>query len=82
MTERGRVKWFNNRAGWGFIAREDAEDVFVRHDQIEGDGYKVLHEGDSVEFELAEGQRGLYATRVVRLHVRRLSSQENHPSGR
>jgi CspA family cold shock protein len=65
MSERGRIKWFNNRAGWGFIARPDARDVYVRHDRIVGSGFKVLHEGDLVEYELRESRHGPYAIKVV-----------------
>jgi cold shock protein len=67
MALQGRVKWFNNAAGWGFIVRDGEPDVFVRHDQIVGDGFKVLQEGDRVEFEERQGKRGPYAVGVVRI---------------
>ena len=62
---RGRVKWFNNRTGWGFITRADGPDVFVRHDRIAGEGYKLLHPGDAVEFTVRQGRRGPYAMNVI-----------------
>ncbi len=65
MTQRGTVKWFNNRAGWGFIACPGGPDVFVRHDRIAGDGYKTLRPGDAVEFTLKASRRGPYAMGVV-----------------
>jgi len=61
MLERGRIKWFNNRAGWGFIARENAPDVFLRHDRLQGDGFKALHVGQWLEFTARKGRRGFYA---------------------
>lgn len=67
MVERGCVKWFNNRTGWGFIARADGPDVFVRHDRIDGDGYKQLRPGDTVEFTVRQGRRGPYAIHVILL---------------
>ncbi len=67
MAVQGQVKWFNNRAGWGFITRNGEPDIFVRHDRIVGDGYKVLQEGDLVEFEQRQGAHGPYAVDVVRL---------------
>jgi CspA family cold shock protein len=69
MGVRGRVKWFNNRAGWGFIQRVGAQDVFVRHDRIRGEGYKVLHQGEEVEFEVRRGANGPYAVNVVRVEA-------------
>ena len=67
MTERyvGTVKWFNNAKGFGFITIEDRpEDIFVHFRAIEGEGFKSLAEGDSVEFELVEGPKGLQAEAV------------------
>lgn len=63
--EKGVVKWFNGSKGYGFIRRESGEDVFVHYTAIEGDGYRTLEEGDTVEFEVADGPKGLQAT-VVR----------------
>jgi len=58
------VKWFSNEKGYGFIAREGGEDVFVHFSAIQGDGYKSLAEGQKVEFEVVEGQKGLQAANV------------------
>ena len=67
MSERqvGTVKWFNGSRGFGFIARENAEDVFVHHTAIQGEGYKNLDEGQRVEFDVEQGPKGLQATHVV-----------------
>ncbi len=65
MAEQGRIKWFNNRAGWGFISRPGGPDVYVRHDRVVGEGFKVLHEGDLVEYVLRKGHQGPYAADVV-----------------
>lgn len=60
----GKVKWFNNVKGYGFIGREDGPDVFVHYSAILGDGYRTLTEGDSVEFEIVPGPKGLQAANV------------------
>jgi CspA family cold shock protein len=65
--EKGKVKWFNNSKGYGFIERESGEDVFVHFKSIVGDGYKTLNQGDEVKFEVQRGQKGLLATNVVKL---------------
>jgi len=62
--ETGTVKWFNNSKGYGFISREEGEDVFVHFKAIEGEGYKALEEGDKVQFEIEQGPKGLQATKV------------------
>ncbi len=62
--EQGTVKWFNAEKGFGFIEREAGEDVFVHFSAIQSDGFKSLDEGQSVEFEIEEGQRGLQAANV------------------
>jgi len=69
MSERetGTVKWFNAAKGYGFIAREGSEDVFVHHSAIQGEGYKSLDEGQRVEFAVEQGPKGLQATNVVGL---------------
>ena len=66
MSERhkGTVKWFNNARGYGFIERQDAEDVFVHYRAIRGDGFRTLKEGEVVEFTISEGQKGLQAEDV------------------
>lgn len=65
--ERGTVKWFNGSKGYGFITREDGDDVFVHYKAIEGDGYKSLEEGDQVQFEIGQGPKGLQATNVSKI---------------
>lgn len=64
IMEQGKVKWFNAEKGFGFIEREGGEDVFVHFSAIQIDGYKSLDEGQSVTFEVEQGQRGLQATNV------------------
>ncbi|MCK4519282.1 MAG: cold shock domain-containing protein [Candidatus Omnitrophica bacterium] len=65
--EKGKVKWFSNQKGYGFIALEDGKDVFVHHSVIEGDGYKTLEEGQDVELEIQQGPKGEQASKVVKL---------------
>ena len=69
MAERetGTVKWFNSSKGFGFIARESGDDVFVHYSSIRGEGYRSLDEGQQVEFEIVEGQKGPQAQDVVAL---------------
>jgi CspA family cold shock protein len=62
---KGRVKWFNDQKGYGFIEQEDGPDVFVHHSGIEGSGFKSLNEGDEVTFEVEQGQKGPAAVRVT-----------------
>ncbi len=64
--EKGTVKWFNNSKGYGFITRENGEDVFVHFQSIQGDGYKSLDEGQKVEFTVTQGQKGLQAQDVTK----------------
>ncbi|HET7375423.1 MAG TPA: cold-shock protein, partial [Anaerolineae bacterium] len=61
----GTVKWFNATKGYGFIAREGGEDVFVHHSAIQAEGYRSLNEGQKVEFTLERGPKGLQASNVV-----------------
>lgn len=65
--EKGTVKWFNEAKGYGFITRDNGPDVFVHYKNIVGDGFRTLAEGDSVQFEVVEGPKGLQATDVTRL---------------
>lgn len=63
----GKVKWFNNEKGYGFILKENYDDIFVHYSSIQNDGFKSLAEGEIVEFDLVHGEKGLQATNVVRL---------------
>lgn len=67
FRERGAVKWFNDAKGFGFITREGEPDVFVHHSAIQGNGFKTLAEGQRVEFEVVQGQKGLQAKEVRKL---------------
>lgn len=65
--ETGTVKWFNASKGYGFISREQGEDVFVHHKSIQGQGFRSLDEGDKVEFEVSDGPKGLQASNVSKI---------------
>lgn len=65
--EQGKVKWFNNEKGFGFIEVEGGEDIFVHFSAIQGDGFKSLDEGQAVEFSIVEGDRGAQAADVTKL---------------
>ena len=70
MVSVGKVKWFNSKKGYGFIKLNDGDqDIFVHYTSIKGDGFKSLVEGEEVQFELAEGPKGLQAQNVLRLNV-------------
>ena len=60
----GKVKWFNSSKGYGFITMDDGTDVFVHHSDIQGEGFKTLREGETVEFDITEGQKGPKAANV------------------
>ena len=64
---RGTVKWFNNSKGWGFITTEDGVEAFVHYSDVNGDGFKALYVGDSVEFEMTDGERGAKAISVKKI---------------
>jgi len=63
----GKVKWFNAEKGYGFIEREDGGDVFVHFSAIQGEGFKTLEEGQAVQFDIVQGERGPQAANVVKL---------------
>jgi CspA family cold shock protein len=63
----GKIKWFDNKRGFGFILQDSGQDVFVHHTSIEGEGFKTLHEGDLVNYELVPGEKGPKAGKVQRI---------------
>ncbi len=67
IMQNGKVKWFNNEKGFGFIEVEGGDDVFVHFTAIQGEGFKSLEEGQEVSFEIVEGNRGPQAANVVKL---------------
>lgn len=71
---QGTVKWFNDAKGFGFIKQEDESDVFVHYSQIVGDGFRTLEEGQTVRFDLKEGDKGLFAENVSKLEAEALGS--------
>lgn len=78
----GTVKWFSNEKGYGFIEREGGDDVFVHHSAIQGDGFKSLDEGETVEFEVIQGDKGPKAQNVVRSGGSGGSSASGDSAGR
>jgi cold shock protein len=71
LSDRGTgvVKWFNSEKGFGFITQDNGPDLFVHYSAIQGSGYRSLEEGEKVEFEIAQGPKGLLASNVVRLNT-------------
>lgn len=67
MTERGKVKWFNDAKGFGFISRDNGPEVFVHFSAITGDGFRSLAENQEVEFEVVEGAKGPQAQNVMKI---------------
>jgi CspA family cold shock protein len=67
IMAQGKVKWFNNQKGYGFISVEGSNDVFVHFSAIQEDGYKSLEEGQEVEFEIVDGPKGDHAANVVKI---------------
>ncbi len=67
VMARGKVKWFSNQKGYGFITPESGNDVFVHHTAIQGEGFKSLEEGQEVEFEIEDGPKGQQAKNVVKI---------------
>jgi CspA family cold shock protein len=70
----GKVKWFNDAKGYGFIMHEDGRDVFVHYSSIEGDGFRSWNQGQDVEYEVKEGPKGLHASNVRKAEVLRQRS--------
>ncbi len=66
MTNKGTVQWTDVKKGFGFIQQEDGSEIFVHYSNISGSGFKVLEDGESVEFEVVEGNKGLQAQNVVK----------------
>jgi len=65
-VSKGKVKWFDNKKGYGFITPENGKDVFVHHSAIQGEGYKTLEEGQDVEFDIVQGPKGEQAANVTK----------------
>lgn len=74
----GKVKWFNDQKGFGFISSEEGKDVFVHHSVIEGQGFRTLEDGESVEYEAEDGPKGSKATRVKRLTTATATEENAH----
>lgn len=81
MRTQGRVKWFDPRKGYGFIALNDGQDVFVHYSAIDMEGFKTLEDGELVEFEIAQTDRGPQAENVTRLEMGTDQSTQEAPPG-
>jgi CspA family cold shock protein len=80
MAEKGKVKWFSNVKGYGFVEKEGGgQDVFVHYSAIQGEGYKTLEEGESITFDVTQGEKGPQAANVVRLE--KGEKKETPPQG-
>ncbi len=66
MRNMGKVKWFDVKKGWGFIKKEDGDDIFVHYSAIDGEGFRTLDDGQDVEFDVVEGPKGMQAANVVK----------------
>lgn len=83
MKTRGKVKWFDHKKGFGFIAGPEDQDVFVHYSQIQGDGFRSLRDGELVDYELTQGEKGWQAKAVQRLSSAKPSnSSDNLPDDR
>ena len=67
MVSQGKVKWFNGQKGYGFITTDEGQDVFVHYSAIDGAGFRTLEQGQRVQFEITEGQKGLQAAKVSKV---------------
>jgi len=76
MAVQGKVKWFSNVKGYGFIEQEGGQDVFVHYSSIQGEGYKTLEEGDVVAFEVVQGEKGPQASNVVKEKAAKAEQQK------
>ena len=74
--QRGIVKWFNDAKGFGFIEHTDGKDVFIHYSVIQSEGYKTLKDGEEVEYELGDGDKGLHAVKVLRVNVKEKKQQD------
>ena len=75
MAVQGKVKWFSNVKGYGFVEQEGGQDVFVHYSSIQGEGYKTLEEGDVITFDVVQGEKGPQASNVIREKKAKAESQ-------
>ncbi|MEM1355474.1 MAG: cold shock domain-containing protein [Planctomycetota bacterium] len=81
MSIHGQVKWFDPKKGYGFIIGPEGQDVFVHFSQIQGDGFRSLRDGEEVEYELTEGDKGYQAQSVTRVHEQAPTPQRAYSEG-